>query len=97
MLTDVTAVAIIILAFEAMLCLIIPLALTVGLAYLLVRTRQFLPPKLRIARLQAQRVSDVANRTGVQVTGSLASAEAKYTQTETLVRTLFRPAKKDRS
>jgi len=95
MLTDVTAAAIIILAVEAMLCLIIPLALTIGIAYLLVRTRQFLPPKLRLVRLQAQRVNDVVNRTGAQVTGSLGSAEAKYAQTETIVRTLLRPTKKD--
>ena len=95
MLTDLTAVAIIILAVEAMLCLIIPLALTLGIAYLLVRTRQFLPPQLRMVRLQAQRVNKVVNQTGVQVTGSLASAEAKYAQTETVVRALFQPAKKD--
>jgi hypothetical protein len=97
MLTDLTAVAIIILAVEAMLCLIIPLALTIALAYLLVRTHQFLPPKFRLVRLQAQRVNDVVNRTGAQVTGSLGSAEAKYAQTETLVRTLLRPTKKDES
>ena len=97
MLTDLTSAAIIILAFEAMLCLIIPLALTIAIAYLLVRTRQFLPPKFRLVRLQARRVNDVVNRTGVQVTGSLASAEAKYAQTETVVRTLFRPTKKDPS
>ena len=97
MLTDLTSAAIIILAVEAMLCLIIPLALTVGLAYVLVRTRQFLPPKFRMVRLQAQRVNEVVNRSGTTITDSLASAEAKYAQTETLVRTLFRPAKKDRS
>ena len=97
MLTDLTSAAIIILAVEAMLCLIIPLALTIGIAYLLVRTRQFLPPQLRMVRLQARRVNDAVNRTGVQVTGSLASAEAKYAQTETVVRTLFRPTKKDPS
>ncbi len=95
MLTDLTAVAIIILAVEAMLCLIIPLALTIALAYLLVRTRQFLPPKFQLVRLQARRVNDAVSRTGAQVTGSLGSAEAKYAQTETLVRTLIRPAKKD--
>ena len=95
MLTEVTAAAIIILAVEAMLCLIIPLALTLGLAYVLVRTRQFLPPKFQLVRLQARRVNEAVNRTGAQVTGSLASAEAKYAQTESLVRTLFRPAKKD--
>ena len=95
MLTDLTSAAIIILAFEAMLCLVIPLALTIGIAYVLVRTRRFLPPKFRMVRLQAQRVNDAVNRTGAQVTGSLGSAEAKYAQTETLVRTLFRPAKKD--
>ena len=97
MLTELMAAAIIILAVEAMLCLLIPLALTVGIAYVLVRTRQFLPPKLRLARLQAQRVNDAVNRSGAAVTDSLASAEAKYAQTETLVRTLFRPDKKDRS
>jgi fructose 1,6-bisphosphatase len=96
-LTDLTSAAIIILAVEAMLCLIIPLALTIAIAYLLVRTRQFLPPKFRLARLQAQRVNDVVNRTGARMTDSLASAEAKYTQMETLVRTLFRPTKKDQS
>ncbi len=95
MLDNLTAVAIIILAFEAMLCLIIPLALTIGLAYVLVRTRQFLPPQLQLVRLQARRVNDAVNKAGGQVTDSLASAEAKYTQTETLVRTLFRPTKKD--
>src|SRR5512139_2610122 len=97
MLTDLTSAAIIILAFEAMLCLVIPLALTIGIAYVLVRTRQFLPPQFRMVRLQAQRVNDAVNRTGAQVTGSLASAEAKYAQTETVVRTLFRPTKKDQS
>ncbi len=97
MLTDLTAVAIIILAFEAMLCLVIPLALTIAIAYLLVRTRQFLPPKFKWARLQAQRVNDAVNRTGVQVTGSLGSAEAKYTQTETVLRSLLQSTKKDES
>jgi hypothetical protein len=97
MLTDLTSAAIIILAFEAMLCLLIPLALTLGIAYLLVRTRQFLPPKFRIVRLQAQRVNGAVNRAGTKVTDSLASTEAKYTQTETLVRTLFRQTKKDQS
>ena len=95
MLTDLTSAAIIILAVEAMLCLIIPLALTIAIAYLLVRTRQFLPPKFRLVRLQARRVNDVVNRTGVKMTGSLASAEAKYAQTETVVRTLLRQTKKD--
>jgi hypothetical protein len=95
MLPELTAAAIIILTVEAMLCLVIPMALTIGLAYVLVRTRQFLPPQLRMARLQARRVNDAVNRTGAQVTGSLASAEAKYAQTETLVRTLFRQTKKE--
>ncbi len=95
MLTELTAVAIIILAVEAMLCLIIPLALTLGIAYVLVRTRQFLPPQLKMVRMQAQRVNNAVNRSGTQVTDSLASAEAKYAQTETVVRNLFRPAKKD--
>jgi len=97
MLTELTAAAIIILAVEAMLCLLIPLALTIGIAYVLVRTRQFLPPKFRLVRLQAQRVNDVVSRTGAQVTGSLGAAEAKYAQTETVVRALFRPTKKDQS
>ena len=44
MLTSLTAVAIIILAVEAMLCLMIPLVLTIGIAYLLFRTRQFCRP-----------------------------------------------------
>lgn len=97
MLTDLTAVAIIILAFEAMLCLIIPLALTIALAYLFFRTNRFLPPKFRLARLQAQRVNDAVNRSGARVTESLGSAEAKVVQTETLVRTLFGITKKDQS
>jgi hypothetical protein len=96
MLTELTAAAIIILAVEAMLCLAIPLALTIGLAYLLVRTRQFLPPKFRLVRLQAQRVNDAVKQSGTKVTGSLASAEAKYNQTETVLRNLFQPAKKDK-
>jgi hypothetical protein len=95
MLTSVTAAAIIILAVEAMLCLIIPLALTLGMAYLLVRTRQFLPPKLQLARLQAQRVNNAVNQTGAKITGSLASAEAKVAQTEAIGRTLFNTVKKD--
>ena len=95
MLTSVTAAAIIILAVEAMLCLIIPLALTIGMAYLLVRTRQFLPPQLKMARLQARRVNDAVNQAGGKITRSLASAEAKYAQAETMGRTLFRKAKKD--
>jgi hypothetical protein len=95
MLTDLTSVAIIILAFEAMLCLIIPLALTIGIAYLLVRTRRFLPPKFRLARLQAQRVNEAVDRAGAKLTGSLAEAEARYTRTDTLLRSLFRSTKKD--
>ena len=95
MLTSVTAVAIIILAVEAMLCLAIPLALTIGMAYLLVRTRQFLPPKLQLARLQAQRVNNAVNQTGQAITGSLASAEAKLAQAEAMSRTLFNQVKKD--
>ncbi len=95
MLTEVTAAAIIILAVEAMLCLVIPLALTIGIAYLLVRTRQFLPPQLRMVRLQAQRVNSAVKQTGDKVTGSLASAEGKLIETETLLRTLFGLTKKD--
>ena len=97
MLTDLTSAAIIILAVEAMLCLIIPLALTFALAYLFFRTNQFLPPKFRLARLQAQRVNDAVNRSGARVTESLGSAEAKVVQAETLVRTLFGITKKDQS
>ena len=95
MLTSVTAVAIIILAVEAMLCLAIPLALTVGMAYVLFRTRRFLPPKLQLARLQAQRVNNAVNQTGAKITDSMASAEAKMTQAETFGRTLFNQPKKD--
>lgn len=95
MLTELAAVAIIILAVEAMLCLLIPLTLTIGIAYLLVRTRQFLPPKFRVARLQAQRVNSAVKQAGDKVTGSLASAEGKLIETETLARTLFGQTKKD--
>ena len=95
MLTSVTAAAIIILAVEAMLCLMIPLALTIGIAYVLVRTRQFLPPKLQLVRLQARRVNDGVNQTGQAITGSLASAEAKMAQAEVMGRTLFNLTKKD--
>ncbi len=96
MLNDVTAVAIIILAVEAMLCLIIPLALTIGIAYLLVKTRQFLPPQLRMARLQAQRINEAVDKAGGKITGSLGEAEGKYVESETLLRTLFRQMKKDK-
>ncbi len=95
MLTSVTAIAIIILAVEAMLCLAVPLALTIALAYVLVRTRRFLPPKLTLVQLQARRVNDAVNRSGQTVTGSLASAEAKLTQIEVMGRTLFNLPKKD--
>lgn len=95
MLSDVAAAATIILAFEAMLCLIIPLALTIGIAYLLFRTNKFLPPKFRLARLQAQRINDAVNQSGARVTESLGSAEAKVVQTEMLLRTLFGITKKD--
>jgi uncharacterized protein (DUF58 family) len=95
MLSDLAAAATIILAFEAMLCLIIPLALTFAIAYLLFRTNKFLPPRFRLARLQAQRVNDAVNRSGARVTQSLGSAEAKVVQTETLVRNLFGLTKKD--
>ena len=97
MLTSLTSAAIIILAVEAMLCLIIPLALTIALAYLFFRTNRFLPPKFRLVRLQAQRVNDAVNRSGARVTESLGSAEAKIIETETLVRTLFGITKKDQS
>jgi xanthosine utilization system XapX-like protein len=95
MLTSVTAAAIIILAVEAMLCLMIPLALTAGLAYVLFRTRQVLPPKLQLVRLQARRVNDAVSQTGQTITGSLASAEAKMTQAEVMGRALFNLPKKD--
>ncbi len=95
MLTSVAAAAIIILAIQAMLCLIIPLALTFGMAYLMFRTRRALPSKLQLARLQAQRVNDAVNQAGGKITGSLASAEAKVAQAEAVGRTLFNKAKKD--
>jgi len=97
MLSDLAAAATIILAFQAMLCLLIPLAIVSGIAYLLFRTNRFLPPKFRLARLQAKRVNDAVNRSGVRVTESLGSAEAKVAQTETLVRSLFGLTKKDQS
>ena len=97
MLSDLAAAATIILAFQAMLCLIIPLAIVTGLAYLFFRTNQVLPPKFRLARLQAQRVNDAVNRSGARVTESLGSAEAKVVKTETLARTLFGLTKKDQS
>ena len=97
MLSDLAAAATIILAFEAMLCLVIPLALTLALAYLFFRTNKFLPPKFRLARLQAQRINDAVNRSGARVTESLGSAEAKIVQTETLVRNLLGLTKKDQS
>jgi hypothetical protein len=97
MLDELAAAATIILAFEAMLCLIIPLALTSAIAYLFFRTNRFLPPKFRMARLQAQRVNDAVNRSGARVTESLGSAEAKVVQAETLVRSLFGLTKKDQS
>ncbi len=97
MLTNLTSIAVIILAFEAMLCLVIPLGITVGIAYMFFRIRRALPPKLRQVNLQAQRVNAAVNQTGARVTDSLASAEAKYVRTETLVRTLFRQTKKDQS
>lgn len=95
MLTDLTSVAIIILSVEAMLCLIIPLGITIGIAYLLVRTRRFLPPKLRIARVQAQRLNEAVDRAGAGITGSLAEAEANYIRTDTALRHLLRSIKKD--
>ena len=95
MLESLTAAAIIILTIEAMLCTLIPLGLTVGVAYVLVRTNRFLPPKFRLARLQAQRVNEAVDKTGAKITGSLGAAEAKYVETETLVRTLFQRPKKD--
>lgn len=97
MLSDLAAAATIILAFQAMLCLLIPLAIVSGIAYLLFRTNRFLPPKFRMARLQAQRVNDAVHRSGARVTESLGSAEAKVVQTETLLRTLLRQTKKDQS
>jgi hypothetical protein len=97
MLSDLAAAATIILAFQAMLCLLIPLAIVTGIAYLFFRTNQFLPPKFRLARLQAQRVNDAVNRSGARVTESLGAAEAKVVQTETLMRSLFGITKKDQS
>lgn len=97
MLSDLAAAATIILAFQAMLCLLIPLAIVGGLAYLLFRTNQFLPPKFRLVRLQAQRVNNAVNRSGTRVTESLGAAEAKVVQTETLARSLFGITKKDQS
>lgn len=95
MLTSVTAAAIIILAVEAMICMAIPLALTLGISYVLVKTRRALPPKLQVVRLQAQRVNNAVNQTGAKITGSLASAEAKYAQAEAVGRSLLNQTKKD--
>jgi hypothetical protein len=97
MLSDLAAAATIILAFQAMLCLLIPLAIVTGIAYLFFRTNQFLPPKFRLARLQAQRVNDAVNRSGARVTESLGSAEAQVVKAETVARSLFGLTKKDRS
>ncbi len=97
MLGPLRDVSIIFLVIPVMLCLLIPLALTIGMAYLLVRTRRFLPPKFRLVRLQAQRVNAAVDRAGAKVTSSLAAAEAKSTQTGTLIRNLFHPSEKDRS
>jgi hypothetical protein len=97
MLSDLAAAATIILAFQAMLCLLIPLAIVTGIAYLFFRTNQFLPPKFRLARLQAQRVNDAVNRSGARVTESLGSAEAQVVKAETVARSLFGLTKKDQS
>jgi len=97
MLSDLAAAATIILAFQAMLCLLIPLAIVTGIAYLFFRTNQFLPPKFRLARLQAQRVNDAVNRSGARVTESLGSAEAQVVKAETVARSLLGLTKKDQS
>ncbi len=97
MLGPLRDVSIIFLVIPVMLCLLIPLALTIGMAYLLVRTRRFLPPKFRLVRLQAQRVNAAVDKAGEKVTSSLAAAEAKSTQTGTLIRNLFRWSEKDQS
>lgn len=89
--------SLIFLICPVMLCLLIPLALTGGAAYLLFRTRRALPPKFRVAHLQAQRVNAAVNRAGAKVAAPFTSTEAKYTQLETLLRTLFRQTKKDQS
>ncbi len=97
MLGNLRDASLIFLICPVMLCLLVPLALTVGMSYLLVRTRRFLPPKFQAVRLRAQRVKAAVDRAGAKVADSLASPEAKFSQTETLVRTLFRQTKKDRS
>jgi len=97
MLGNLRDASLIFLICPVMLCLLVPLAVTAGLSYVLVRTRRFLPPKFQLARLQAQRVNAAVDRAGVKATGALGSVEAKYTQADILVHTLFRPTKKDRS
>ncbi|CAG0936352.1 hypothetical protein TFLX_05222 [Thermoflexales bacterium] len=87
--------SLIFLICPVMLCLLIPLALTAGAAYLFFRLRRGLPPKLNQVHLQAQRVNAAVNRAGAKVAEPFVSAEAKYTQVETLLRTLFRQVKKD--
>ena len=75
-LNPITNIAIIILAVEAILCMLIPLALTIGAAYLMVRTRQFLPPKFHWTRLQFRSVDDAADRAGTAMTQPLMELEA---------------------
>ncbi len=97
MLGNLRDASLIFLLCPVMLCLLVPLAVTVGLSYLLLRTRRFLPPKFQLLHLQARRVKDAVDRAGAKVTGALGSVEAQYTQTETLVHDLFQPSKKDQS
>ena len=73
-----TNIAIIILAVEGIICMLIPLALTIGAAYLLVRTRQFLPPKFHWTRLQFRSVDDAANKVGTALTQPLMAVESGW-------------------
>ena len=81
-LNPLTNVSIIILAVEAMICLLIPLALTIGLAYLMVRTRQFLPPKFHLVRLQFHRVDEAVDKSGDAMTRPLIALETRLANME---------------
>ena len=97
MLGPLRDVSIIILVCQGMLCLIIPLALMGGLAYVSYRTHRALPSKFQLVQTQAQRMNKGVDQAGAKIISSLAAAEAKYTRTETLLRGLFRSTKKDQS
>lgn len=80
MLGPLRDVSLIILLFPMLLCLLVPIALTFGLAYVTRRGRLALPDKLHTLHGYMRRADEVVDKGGEKVAAPFIAAEARVTQ-----------------